>query len=138
MKVLVTGANGFVGRNLLVHLGERKDIEVVLFTREHALESLPEKVRDVDFVFHLAGINRPKDPEEFKVGNADLTLELCRAIKAPGRQIPVLYTSSSQAELDNAYGASKRGAEEALSELQSQHGSAVHLFRLPNVFGKWA
>ncbi|WP_423770454.1 UDP-2-acetamido-2,6-beta-L-arabino-hexul-4-ose reductase [Pseudomonas sp. NLJ1] len=138
MKVLVTGANGFVGRNLLVHLGERKDIEVVPFTREHTLDSLTDKVRDVDFVFHLAGINRPKDPEEFKVGNADLTVELCRAIEASGRQIPVLYTSSSQAELDNAYGASKRGAEQALAELQAQHGSAVHLFRLPNVFGKWA
>ncbi|MNM27088.1 NAD-dependent epimerase/dehydratase family protein [compost metagenome] len=138
MKVLVTGANGFVGRNLLVHLGERQDIEVVPFTREHALESLTGKVRDVDFVFHLAGINRPQDPEEFKVGNADLTVELCRAIQASGRTIPVLYTSSSQAELDNAYGTSKRSAEQALADLQAQHGSAVHLFRLPNVFGKWA
>jgi len=138
MKVLVTGANGFVGRNLLVHLSERKDIEIVPFTREDALASLPDKVKEVDFVFHLAGTNRPKDPSEFKVGNADLTQKLCQAIQASGRQIPVVYTSSSQAELDNAYGESKRSAEQALADLQVQHGAAVHLFRLPNVFGKWA
>jgi len=138
MKVLITGANGFVGRNLIAHLNERADIEVLRFTREDSLASLQELVEQVDCIFHLAGVNRPQDPQEFQTGNADLTRALCEAIKSCGRQIPVLYTSSSQAELHNPYGCSKRGAEEALLELQATQGSPVHLFRLPNVFGKWA
>lgn len=138
MKVLVTGANGFVGRNLVAHLGERQDIEVLRFTRNDPLETLSEFVEQADFVFHLAGVNRPQDPLEFQSGNADLTRKLCEAIEASGRHIPLLYTSSSQAELDNPYGSSKRGAEEALLDLANRYGSVVHLFRLPNVFGKWA
>ncbi|MNJ19142.1 NAD dependent epimerase/dehydratase family protein [compost metagenome] len=138
MKVLITGANGFVGQNLIAHLGERSDVEVLRFTREDSLASLPGLVAQVDFVFHLAGVNRPQDPQEFHSGNTDLTRAVCGAVKASGRKTPVLYTSSSQAELNNPYGSSKRGAEQVLLDLKSEHGSAVHLFRLPNVFGKWA
>lgn len=138
MKVLITGANGFVGQNLISHLSEKADIEVVRFTREDSLENLPGLVAQADFVFHLAGVNRPLDPQEFHTGNTDLTRALCEAIRLSGRQIPVLYTSSSQAELDNPYGSSKLGAEQVLLDLNSTYGSAVHLFRLPNVFGKWA
>jgi UDP-2-acetamido-2,6-beta-L-arabino-hexul-4-ose reductase len=138
MKVLITGASGFVGQNLVTHLGERSDVEVLRFTRDDSLANLAALVAQVDFVFHLAGVNRPQDPKEFHTGNTDLTRALCAAISDSGRRIPVLYTSSSQAELDNAYGTSKRGAEQVLLDLKSTHGSAVHLFRLPNVFGKWA
>ncbi len=138
MKVLITGANGFVGQNLIAHLSERADVEVLRFTREDALASLPGLIAQVECIFHLAGVNRPYDPQEFKTGNTDLTRALCEAIKASGRQIPVIYSSSSQAELDNPYGSSKRGAEEVLLELRSAQGSPVYLFRLPNVFGKWA
>lgn len=138
MKVLVTGANGFVGKNLVAHLQERKDIEVLQFCREDDIASLQALVSEVDFIFHLAGVNRPQNVEDFKSGNADLTQTLCAAVVASARKIPVLYTSSIQAELDNAYGMSKRGAEEALIQLSAQFGSDVHLFRLPNVFGKWA
>lgn len=138
MKVLITGANGFVGQNLIVHLSERSDVQVQRFTRHDALEQLPALVGQADFVFHLAGVNRPKDTQEFQSGNADLTRVLCDAIIASGRQVPVLYTSSSQAGLDNPYGNSKRAAEQALIDLNRLHGVAVHLFRLPNVFGKWA
>ena len=138
MKVLITGANGFVGRNLVAHLAERKADEVVCFTREHQVDALPALLEGVDFVFHLAGINRPKDPAEFTTGNADLTAALCQAIAASGRRIPVLYTSSTQAAQDNPYGASKRAAEQALEQLARDHGVLVHLFRLPNVFGKWS
>ncbi|RJG09226.1 NAD-dependent epimerase/dehydratase family protein [Pseudomonas cavernicola] len=138
MKVLITGANGFVGKNLVAHLSERKDIEVLCFIRGDDVAQLQVLMPEVDFVFHLAGVNRPQDPQEFKTGNTDLTQALCDAIEASGKLVPVLYTSSSQAELDNPYGSSKRGAEEALLELASKHGSAVYLFRLPNVFGKWA
>lgn len=138
MKVLITGANGFVGQNLVAHLSERADVEVLRFTREDSLASLAGLVAQTDCIFHLAGVNRPQNPLEFQTGNADLTRALCEAIKGSGRPIPVLYTSSSQAELDNPYGSSKRGAEEALLELAATSGAAVHLFRLPNVFGKWA
>lgn len=138
MRVLITGANGFVGQNLVAHLGERAEITLVPFTREHRPADLPALLEGVDFVFHLAGINRPQDPAEFASGNADLTRSLCQAIQATGRAIPVLYTSSIQAEQSNPYGESKRQAEQALLDLGAQHGCAVHLFRLPNVFGKWA
>lgn len=141
MKVLITGANGFVGKNLQLHLAERKDVEVVCFTREHTAAQLPGLLQDVDFVFHLAGINRPQDPAEFVTGNADLTRALCDAVAsvagATGRKVPVVYTSSIQAAHDNPYGASKRAAEDALFALQRDHGVPVHVFRLPNVFGKW-
>lgn len=138
MKVLITGANGFVGKNLIAHLKERKDIEVLRFCREDNIASLHSLVSKVDFIFHLAGVNRPQNPEEFKVGNADLTQALCLAVEAAGRKIPLLYTSSIQAELSNEYGSSKRDAEEALLSLSARHGNNVHLYRLPNVFGKWA
>jgi len=138
MKVLITGANGFVGQNLISHLAERDDIEVVQFTRNDSLASLPGLVAQVDFIFHLAGVNRPKDPQEFNSGNTDLTGALCDAVINSGRRVPVLYTSSSQAELNNPYGNSKRGAEELLLSLQSSTNTPVYIFRLPNVFGKWA
>ncbi len=138
MKVLVTGANGFVGRNLVAHLAERSDVEIRVFTRDDSAESLLGLVSDVDFIFHLAGVNRPQDPNEFVSGNADLTKTLCDAVVASGRVIPLIYTSSIQAERYNPYGASKKTAEQALLELESAHGVPVHIFRLPNVFGKWA
>jgi UDP-2-acetamido-2,6-beta-L-arabino-hexul-4-ose reductase len=138
MKVLITGSNGFVGKNLIAHLSERADVEVVPFTREESISQLPQLVSGVDFIFHLAGVNRPQNPREFKAGNTGLTKALCDAVAASGKSIPVLYTSSSQAELDNEYGSSKRGAENALLELAEQSNSPVYLFRLPNVFGKWA
>ncbi|MNZ68549.1 GDP-6-deoxy-D-talose 4-dehydrogenase [compost metagenome] len=137
-KVLITGANGFVGKNLVAYLSERSDVEVLHFTREESLDNLSVLVAQVDFVFHLAGVNRPQDPQEFQSGNTDLTRALCESIVGSGRQIPLLYTSSIQAELDNPYGVSKRGAEDVLLHLAAGHGSVVHLFRLPNVFGKWA
>lgn len=140
-KVLITGVNGFVGKNLQLHLAERKDVQVLGFTRESDVAQLPGLLKEVDFVFHLAGVNRPKDPHEFATGNAEMTQILCRAVGAvaeeTGRKIPVVCTSSSQAALDNPYGRSKRSAEEALFALQRSAGVPVHVFRLPNVFGKW-
>jgi UDP-2-acetamido-2,6-beta-L-arabino-hexul-4-ose reductase len=94
-------------------------------------------VDQVDYVFHLAGINRPENPSDFVIGNADLTRKLCEAVAASKREIPVIYTSSTQATQDNPYGLSKRTAENALFDLQKISGNKVHLFRLPNVFGKW-
>lgn len=140
-KILITGANGFVGKNLQLHLSERKDIDVVCFTRAQAVQDLPALLQGVDCVFHLAGINRPQDPAEFVTGNTDLTQALSDAVAdlavRTGKKVPVVYTSSTQAERDNPYGQSKRAAEDALFALQRTHGVPVHVFRLPNVFGKW-
>ena len=141
MRVLITGASGFVGTNLQQHLAERKDVQMLRFTRGDDVGLLPKLLHEVDFVFHLAGINRPQDPAEFVSGNVDLTRELCRAVadvaQKTGRKIVVIYTSTTQADRDNAYGMSKKGAEEALFALQREQGVPVHVFRLPNVFGKW-
>ncbi len=141
MKVLITGANGFVGKNLQLHLAERKDVQVVCFTRSDELAHLPAKLQGVDFVFHLAGVNRPQDPQEYVSGNVDLTLALCQAVCAidetTGKKVPILYTSSTQAGLDNPYGQSKYGAERVLRDAAYSHQLLVHIFRLPNVFGKW-
>ena len=138
MPVLVTGANGFIGKNLLLRLEEKGDIDVVRFTREHSIDDLPALLEGVNWVFHLAGINRPQCPEEFATGNTWLTEQLCTAIKAIGKQIPLVYTSSIQAERDSEYGRSKRAAEDALLALQQDTGNQVYIYRLPNVFGKWA
>lgn len=138
MRVLVTGAHGFIGKNLQMHLRERGGVEIVAFTRQHREADLPDLLEGVEWVFHLAGINRPQDPSEFVTGNADLTQALCDAVKETGRDIPVVYTSSIQVERDNDYGTSKRAAEEALLKLNETTGCPVYLYRLPNVFGKWA
>jgi UDP-2-acetamido-2,6-beta-L-arabino-hexul-4-ose reductase len=137
MKVLITGANGFVGKNLRVRLAERVDVEVIRFTRDHAIDELSMLISNVDFVFHLAGVNRPKAVEEFKQGNTELTTALCAAIEFSGKKIPVIYSSSIQAELDNPYGESKLAAEQALLDFSERAGNPVYIFRLPNVFGKW-
>lgn len=141
MKVLITGANGFVGKNLQLHMAERKDVQVVCFTRGDDVAQLPMLLQGVDFVFHLAGVNRPQDPQEFVSGNVDLTQALCQAVgavaEATGKPVPIVYTSSAQAGRDNPYGQSKLGAEGALLAVAHSHQVPVHIFRLPNVFGKW-
>ena len=138
MKVLVTGANGFIGKNLQLHLAEKGGFEVVPFTREHTEQDLAGLLGGVDWIVHLAGINRPQDPVEFTTGNAGLTQALCNAVKATGQNIPIIYTSSIQAERDNDYGSSKREAEDSLLALHKANGNPVNIYRLPNVFGKWA
>lgn len=141
MKVLITGAGGFVGKNLQQHLAERKDVEVVCFTRANTVAELPRLLEGVAFVFHLAGVNRPQDPQEFVTGNADLTAALVQAVegemRASGRKIAIVCSSSTQAARDNPYGASKRAAEDLLRAFAARTGAGAHVFRLPNVFGKW-
>ena len=137
MKVLITGSNGFVAKNLIVRLGELDGFEIVTFSRQTPEQQLFDKVSDIDAVVHLAGVNRPPSPEEFVTGNIGLTQRLCQALLECGRQVPVIFTSSTQAALDNPYGKSKLDAENALRDYAAHSGASVYIYRLPNVFGKW-
>jgi UDP-2-acetamido-2,6-beta-L-arabino-hexul-4-ose reductase len=138
MHILITGADGFVGRNLRVHLGAGGRHDVTAITRQSPAGALDDAAEAADFVFHLAGVNRPTDPAEYETGNAGFTRDLCAALQAAGNAAPVAFTSSTQAALDNPYGRSKRRAEEILLQHAAATSAAVHLYRLPNVFGKWS
>lgn len=138
MQVLVTGSNGFIGKNLLERLSRIEDVVVATFGREDTLKSLETKVQEADFIFHLAGINRPENPEEFYEGNRDLTQHIVDIISKSGKNIPILMTSSTQAERDNDYGKSKREGEAALEIYAKESEATAYIYRLPNVFGKWS
>jgi UDP-2-acetamido-2,6-beta-L-arabino-hexul-4-ose reductase len=137
MKVLITGSNGFVARNLLVRLNESEDFETITFSRLTPEEQLPDLVSDIDAVMHLAGVNRPPSAEDFVSGNTGLTQRLCKTLLDSGRSVPVIFTSSIQAALANPYGKSKFDAELVLRDYAAQSGAPVYIYRLPNVFGKW-
>jgi UDP-2-acetamido-2,6-beta-L-arabino-hexul-4-ose reductase len=138
MRIVVTGADGFMGRNLRVRLRELAHDDVVAVTRATPAAALAAALAQAEVVFHLAGVNRPRDPAEFAAGNADFTRALCASLAAAGNRARVAYASSIQAEADNAYGRSKRAAEDALFAHGAATGAPVHVFRLANVFGKWA
>ena len=135
--ILITGAGGFVGKNLVATLRTAGYTDLMLFEKDDTPETLADYCRRAAFVVHLAGINRPTDPSEFYTGNAGLTDMLLADLEAAGNTAPVLVTSSTQAELDNDYGKSKRQAEEAIFAHRRRTGAAVYVFRMPGVFGKW-
>ncbi|WP_148717339.1 UDP-2-acetamido-2,6-beta-L-arabino-hexul-4-ose reductase [Chitinolyticbacter meiyuanensis] len=137
MRVLVTGSQGFIGKNLVLRLRERGDIEVLEFVRGDSDAQLFDVVRAADAVVHLAGENRPPSPNAFEIVNVGLTERLCDALTKAGSQVPVILASSAQAELDNPYGRSKLAAERRVTELANTHGNSVTIYRLPGVFGKW-
>lgn len=137
MRVLVTGADGFVGRNLRVALSEVPDREVLAVTRSTGEPGLRAAVATADAVIHLAGVNRPEDPAEFAHVNAGFTSRLCEVLRDAGRPVPIAFASSIQADRDNAYGRSKLAAEESLRRHAREAGAPVAIYRLPNVFGKW-
>ena len=140
-RVLVTGAQGFIGKNLVVRLGELPGFAVTTFVRSDDVATLPALVAQADAVVHLAGENRPKDEGAFAAVNAGLTVALCDAIRqelaTTGRKVALVLASSTQAARDNPYGRSKLAAEQAVQTLASETGSSVVVFRLPGVFGKW-
>ena len=137
MKVLITGSNGFIAKNLIVRLNELNNFETVMYSRQTSERQLLNSVSDIDAVVHLAGVNRPPLPEDFITGNTGLTQSLCEALLDSGRPVPVIFSSSTQAAQDNPYGKSKLAAENALRDYAAQAGAAVYIYRLPNVFGKW-
>lgn len=138
MRVLVTGSHGFIAKNLLERLGRIEGVAIEAFDREDTVDGLRQKVSHVDFVFHLAGVNRPDDVEGFYEGNRDLTKMIIEAVKQSGRVVPILMSSSTQVERGNDYGKSKRAGELLLEAYSKESGANVYIYRLPNVFGKWS
>lgn len=140
LNILITGARGFMGKNLRSALtGRYGDAHrLMLLDMPHTAEELLAAAAEADFVFHLAGVNRPTDPADFQKGNADFTRQLLTLLKERGKRPPVLLSSSIQAALENPYGQSKLSAEQAVADYGRETGSAVYLYRLPNVFGKWS
>ena len=136
-RILITGGRGFLGRNLAVHLLERKDCETRIFDQEDSVEDLKSWVLDADVIFHLAGVNRPQDPIDFERGNAGLTEQVCQFLRGNRRSPKIVFSSSIQAELDNPYGASKAKAENAMRQFAAETGACVRIYRLKNLFGKW-
>jgi UDP-2-acetamido-2,6-beta-L-arabino-hexul-4-ose reductase len=137
MRILVTGARGFIGRNLTTHLRQNPAYEVWGFDQENSPTELEAWLAQADFVFHLAGVNRPQTEDEFQTGNVDLTAHICDSLQAQGKAAPLLLSSSIQADLDNPYGQSKRLAENVVTRYAEQSGATAFIYRLTNVFGKW-
>ena len=135
--VLITGAGGFVGKNLVATLRAAGYTDLLLFEKDDTPATLAEYCRRAAFVVHLAGINRPQSAQEFYTGNAGLTDTLLEALEAAGNKAPVLVTSSIQAALDNDYGKSKHLAEQAIIAHGERSGAPVYVFRMEGVFGKW-
>lgn len=136
--ILITGSAGFVGRNLTTALGRVPNLKVLSYDLDTPACRLEEGLACATTLFHLAGVNRPKEAGEFYAGNTEFTEEVCRILSALGRTPKIVMTSSIQAELENPYGQSKRLAEKALGAFADSTGAEVVIYRLPNLFGKWS
>lgn len=137
MKILVTGAKGFVGKNLISELRNRGHVDILEYDIATSPTLLDEYLSQCEFIYHLAGVNRPKDEQEFMEGNFGFTAVLLDGLKKHGNKATVLMSSSIQAELDNPYGKSKKAGEDLLFSYGQETGAKVLVYRLPNVFGKW-
>lgn len=147
MKILVTGSNGFIGKNLVHTLeniknGKDKSFpicvsEIYEYDRNNNLDDLRKYTKDCDFVVHLAGVNRPKDNKEFYDGNKGTIELLCEYLKENNNKCPVLVTSSVQVGKDNDYALSKKQGEDYIKDFSKKQGNVVYIYRLANVFGKW-
>lgn len=138
MRVVITGAKGFIGQNLAVRLALMPQIEVIGLDSSHTPGELNKALAKADVLVHLAGVNRPQDPGDFARVNTAFTQHLCTELTAQNKSIPIIFASSSQALLANSYGKSKRAAETILESHANQLGLGLAIFRLPGVFGKWA
>ncbi|AIO18615.1 NAD dependent epimerase/dehydratase family protein [Candidatus Izimaplasma bacterium HR1] len=136
MKVLITGSKGFIGSNLYVNLKDEYD--VLCFDINNTFDELLEMIEKADFIIHLAGANRPKSKADFAIVNRDLTEIIVNHIRKLERNIPIIYTSSIQATINNDYGKSKKEAEDILIKYKDETNNNIYVYRLPNLFGKWS
>ena len=137
MKILITGAGGFIGKNLVATLKTTGAHEIFEYHHAAGAQTLEKFCRECEFVFHLAGVNRPESPEEFTTGNENFTAELVNLLELSKNNSPIVFTSSTQAELDNFYGRSKLAAEKILNTHGEKTSARILIYRLTNVFGKW-
>jgi UDP-2-acetamido-2,6-beta-L-arabino-hexul-4-ose reductase len=135
MKVVVTGTGGFIGKNLMVHLRQNKEDELIGLTRDCSALDWQSALKDADRIYHLAGVNRPESEEDFLKDNAGLTAFIVDELEKGRKPYQLLYSSSAQAELDNPYGKSKKKGEEYIKS--NVRNGAAFVYRLPGVFGKW-
>jgi UDP-2-acetamido-2,6-beta-L-arabino-hexul-4-ose reductase len=142
MKILITGADGFIGKNFKLRLSEQSQHETRLFSRNNSAKDLDALLDEVDFVFHFAGVNRPSNLNDFVTDNTNITDDLCRAISnlydKTGKIISLIFTSSTQSSKNTPYGESKLASERIILSLSASHKAKVHILRLPNIFGKWS
>lgn len=136
--ILVTGSEGFIGKNLITRLKELDSVVIKSFDKDDNIEILKKYLRESDIIFHFAGVNRPKNVEEFEKVNVGLTKDIINLLEEMDKKIPIVITSSIQAELDNPYGKSKKMAEDELIKYAKKNSVPVYIYRLPNVFGKWS
>ncbi len=137
MKILITGSKGFIGKNLISELRNQKYENIYEYDIDSPESDLVDFTKDCDFIFHLAGVNRPKEEKEFMEGNFGFTNELLRLLIANRNNCPIMISSSIQAELDNPYGRSKKAGEDLMFAYGEKTKSKIMVYRFPNVFGKW-
>lgn len=137
MKIMITGAKGFIGKNLIAELNNRGYEDLLLVDRDTTGEELRQFSNEAEFIYHLAGVNRPESDTEFEEGNVDFSDQLLSLLEENGNRAPILVSSSIQAELDNAYGKSKKAGENLVFEYGKKTGAKTLVYRFPNVFGKW-
>ena len=138
MKILITGAEGFIGKNLIIALRSRGYRDLLLFDADSPTEALERYCADCGFVFHLAGTNRTRQQDEYMQGDFSFTDTLLRQLNKHKNRCPVMFASSTQAALPNLYGRSKKAGEELLELYANETHAKVYVFRIPHVFGKWA
>lgn len=137
MKILVTGANGFIGKNLIAEIEATTDHEILSYDKDTDIALLDSYCEKADFIFHLAGVNRPETEAEFMTGNFGFTSTLLGLLKKHNNTCPVMISSSIQAALNNPYGESKKAGEDLLRAYSNETSADVLIYRFPNVFGKW-
>ena len=137
-KILITGSNGFIGKNLQIALKRQNNIEILTFDQDDSKDMLEEYLDKAEFIVHLAGVNRPKSDMEFTVVNYDLTKLIIDKLIEMKKKTPIIFSSSTQAEQDNPYGISKRRAEQVIEDYSKITGAMKYIYRLTNIFGKWS
>jgi len=138
MNILVTGAKGFIGKNLIAELKNRKYTDIFEYDKDTDPSLLDKYCKEADYIFHLAGVNRPKDQSEFMEGNYGFTSTLLGTLKKYKNTCPIMISSSIQAKLDNPYGKSKKAGEDLLFQYSKENNVEVYVYRLSNLFGKWS